>query len=54
MNDTKKQLDKVNCTEGNGNHAKPQLNYTKQLNRNDDCNLKSYSQRLGDEPDTNA
>ena len=36
------------------NHARQQLNYTKQLKLNDDCNLKSYSQRLGDEPDTNA
>ena len=36
------------------NHARQQLNYTKQLNLNDDCNLKSYDQRLGDEPDTNA
>ena len=41
LNDTKKQPDKVNCTEGNGNPARPQLNYTTQLNRNGDCNLKS-------------
>ena len=40
MNDTKKQLDKVNCTEGNVNHARPQFNHTKQLNRNDENNLK--------------
>ena len=54
MNDTKKQLDKPNGTEENGNPAGPQFDYTKQMSRNDGCNLKSYSQRLGDEPDTNA
>jgi len=54
MNDTKKQLDKPNSTEGNGNLAGPQFNYAEQLNRNEGCNLESYSQRLGDEPDTNA
>ena len=54
MNDTKKQLDKPNSTEGNGNLAGPQFNYAEQLNRNDGCNLESYSQRLGNEPDTNA
>jgi hypothetical protein len=40
LNDTKNQPDKVNCTEGNVNHARPHINYTKQLYHNDDCNLK--------------
>ena len=54
MNDTKKQLDKPNSTEGHGNLAGPQFNYAEQLNRNDGCNLESYSQKLRDEPDTDA
>ena len=35
-------------------YLQDQYNYTKQLDRNDNGNLKSYSQRPGDEPDTKA